>query len=72
MKAVVSLLSIPEVSYLIILKTVVGIPIGVFHSMFSIVSIERFGLTPQTNGYLLTYTGILTAVSRWMEGWTDG
>lgn len=62
MKAVVSLLSIPEVSYLIILKTVVGIPVGVFHSMFSIVSIERFGLTPQTNGYLLTYTGILTAI----------
>ena len=62
-KAITSLLSVPVVLYLIILKTVVGIPAGVFHSMFSVVNIEKFDLTPEVNGYLLTYIGVLTAVS---------
>ena len=62
-KAILSLLAIPEVFYLIILKVVVAIPVGVFHSMFSFVNIDKFGLTAETNGYLLTYIGILTAVS---------
>ena len=63
LKAIASLLAIPEVCYVVVVKTIVGIPAGVFHSMFSIVNVERFELTPQTNGYLLTYIGILTAVS---------
>ena len=62
-KAILSLLAIPEVFYLIILKVVVVIPVGVFHAMFSFVNIDKFGLTAETNGYLLTYIGILTAVS---------
>ncbi len=61
-KAIVSLLAIPEVFYLIVLKLFVAIPVGVFHAMFPIVNIEKFDLTPQTNGYLLTYIGVLTAV----------
>ena len=62
-KAILALLSIPEVFYLITVKTLVGIPAGVFHSMFSVVNMERYSLTPEMNGYLLTFVGILTAVS---------
>ena len=48
--------------YIIILRIVVGIPTGVFHSMFTIVNMERFELTPESNGRLLSYIGILTMV----------
>ena len=61
--AIYSLLLIPEVFYIVMVKTVVGVPAGVFHSMFTVVNMERFELTPRTNGYLLTYIGIITAVS---------
>ena len=68
-KAIVSLLTTPEVLYVIILKISVEIPGVTFLSMFSIVNIEKFGLTPETNGYLLTYIGILTVVSECVNGW---
>ena len=57
-----SLLRIPAVFFIVVLKTVVGIPAGVFHSMFSMVNLERFQLTPESNGRLLSYVGILTMV----------
>ena len=63
-KAILSLLTIPEVLYLIILKLVVAIPVGVFRVMFSYINIDKFGLTARTNGYLLTYTGIISAVRK--------
>ena len=62
-QAVLTLLKIPMVRYIIILKIVVGIPVGVFHSMFTIVNIEKFGLTAESNGHLLSYVGIITMVS---------
>ena len=62
-KAILSLMRIPAVALIITLKTVVGIPAGVWHSMFAMVNIERLGLTPQTNGYIMSYVGILTIVS---------
>ncbi len=40
----------------------VGIPAGVFHSMFSMVNLEKFDLTPESNGRLLSYIGVLTMV----------
>ena len=49
--------------YLISVKILIGIPAGVFHSMFSVVNMERYSLTPEMNGYLLTFVGVLTAVS---------
>lgn len=61
--AILSLLAIPEVFYLVMIKLVVGVPVGVFRVMFSFVIIDKFSLTTTTNGYLLTYTGILSAVS---------
>ena len=60
--AILSLLRIPAVFFIVMLKTVVGIPAGVFHSMFAMVNMERFQLTPETNGQLLSYVGILTMV----------
>lgn len=63
MQAVLSLLRIPGVLMIVLLKTVVGIPAGVFHSMFSMVNMERYQLTPELNGQLLSYVGILTMVS---------
>ncbi len=61
--AILALLKIPAVFFIVMLKTVVGIPAGVFHSMFSMVNMERFQLTPESNGYLLSYVGILTMVA---------
>lgn len=49
-------------AYVVVLKTVMGIPAGVFQSMFTIVNIERLELTPETNGQLLSYLGFLTMV----------
>ena len=49
--------------FVIIVKTVVGIPAGVFHSMFAMVNMERFELTPESNGRLLSYVGVITMVS---------
>ena len=66
-RAILSLLSIPAVAYVVALKTVMGIPAGVFHSMFSVVNIERLGLTPETNGQLLSYIGFITMVSRGLK-----
>lgn len=67
--AILSLLKIPEVFFIVALKTVVGIPAGIFHSMFSMVNMERFQLTPQSNGQLLSYVGVLTMV---MQGFGVG
>ena len=63
-QAILALLKIPMVRYIVILKVVVGIPVGVFHSMFAMVNIDKFGLTAETNGHLLSYVGIVTMVSR--------
>ena len=61
--AILSLLRIPAVALIITLKTVVGIPAGVWHSMFAMVNIERLGLSPVTNGYIMSYVGVITIVS---------
>ena len=39
-------------------------PIGVFQSMFSVVALETFHLPAEQNGYLLSYVGVLTMVSK--------
>lgn len=63
LQAILSLLSIPAVFFVVAVKTVVGIPAGVFHSMFAMVNMERFDLTPESNGRLLSYVGIITMVN---------
>lgn len=69
LRAIMALLAIPMVLYVLVLKTVVGVPAGIFHSMFTIINIERFQLTPETNGRLLSYVGILTMI---MQGFGVG
>ncbi|CAI7998457.1 Solute carrier family 22 member 18 [Geodia barretti] len=68
-KAILSLLSIPAVAYVIGLKTVMGVPAGVFQAMFTVVNIERLELTPETNGQLLSYIGFVTMI---MQGFVVG
>lgn len=63
LEAILSLLRIPGVLFLVLVKTIVGIPAGVFHSMFAMVNLERFQLTPESNGHLLSYVGVVTMVS---------
>lgn len=63
LSAILSLLSIPVVLNIVILKIVVGIPAGVFHAMFSMVNMEKFELTPESNGRLLSCVGIVIVVS---------
>ncbi len=43
-------------------KSAVGVPAGVFHAMFTMINLERFELTPESNGQLLSYIGVLTMV----------
>ena len=61
-KAIFSLLKIPAVAIIIVLKTVTGIPVGVWHSMFTLVNVEKFGIDAQTNGYIMSYVGVVTIV----------
>lgn len=68
-QAIFELLRIPGVLQLIVLKTLVGIPAGVYHSMFTMVNMDRFQLTPETNGRLLSFVGVLTIV---MQGFGAG
>jgi OCT family organic cation transporter-like MFS transporter 18 len=60
LKAILSLLRVPAVTLVITLRLIVGIPAGVWQSMFAIVNIDKFGLTPQQNGYFMSYIGVLT------------
>ena len=53
----------PTVLHLMILKGVSGLPIGILHSMFTLIMIDHFHLTPDLNGYVLSYIGVVSMVS---------
>ena len=53
----------PQARYLLIMKTVSGLPIGVLHGMFGMIAIHYFELSAEVNGYVLSYIGILSMVS---------
>jgi len=61
-KEILSLLLIPEAGTLLLIKTVCGIPIGIFQSMFSVIAMEQFQLPADQNGLLLSYIGALSMV----------
>jgi OCT family organic cation transporter-like MFS transporter 18 len=63
------LLSYPEIPFLLLVRIVTGLPLGVFNSMFSVVSIERFNVNPREGGYVLSYVGMLSLV---MQGFGVG
>ena len=41
-----------------------ALPLGIFQSMFSVVVIENFKLSPDQNGYLMSYVGFIIMVSQ--------
>lgn len=53
----------PIARSLLVIKTISGIPIGVLHSMFSILALNHFGLSAEMNGYVLSYVGLMSIVS---------
>lgn len=48
---------------IMLVKLVSGLPIGVFHSMFSLIMMEHFTLSADLNGYVLSFIGVITMVS---------
>uniref|UniRef100_A0A3Q3W2D4 Organic cation transporter-like protein 2 n=1 Tax=Mola mola TaxID=94237 RepID=A0A3Q3W2D4_MOLML len=56
------LMEFPGVTRTFIVKTVAGLPSGIFQVMFSIIAMEFLKLQPEENGYLMAYLGILQMV----------
>lgn len=52
-----------QVRNIMLVKLVSGLPIGVFHSMFSLIMMEHFTLSADLNGYVLSFIGVVTMVS---------
>ena len=67
--AITKLKNNPRVPFLLFVRIVTGIPLGVIQSMFSLISIETFGADPKTSGYVLSYIGLLSLV---MQGFGVG
>jgi len=65
LKKIFSLILLPKASSLLLVKTVVGIPVGIMQSMFSLIAMEQFKLPADQNGMLLSYIG---ALSMFMQG----
>ncbi|KAM4723207.1 solute carrier family 22 member 18 [Rhinophrynus dorsalis] len=58
----VRLLHFPDVMSVFLIKVLSGFPIGLFMIMFSVISVDFFGLNAATAGYLMSYFGILQLV----------
>lgn len=56
------LMKFPGVAQTFIVKIVAGLPSGIFQVMFSIIALEFFKLTPEQNGYLMAYFGIVQMI----------
>ncbi|CAK8680399.1 solute carrier family 22 member 18-like [Clavelina lepadiformis] len=54
----------PVARYLLFIKTVSGLPIGVLHSMFSMVALNHFKLSAAVNGYVLSYIGVVSMITQ--------
>ncbi|CAH1247962.1 SLC22A18 [Branchiostoma lanceolatum] len=61
-KAIAKLLTIPVAAYLLLVRTIVGTPLGIFQSMFSVIAMDRFNIGPEENGYLMSYIGMSNMV----------
>ncbi|XP_033010226.1 solute carrier family 22 member 18 [Lacerta agilis] len=62
LKETVRLMKLPGVMDVFLIKVLSGLPSGVFLIMFSIVSIDFFGLEAAASGYVMAYCGILQMV----------
>ncbi|XP_072448168.1 solute carrier family 22 member 18 [Chiloscyllium punctatum] len=69
-KEILRLLSIPGAASVLAIKTITGLPMGVFQSMFSVVAMDYFKLQAEHNGYLMAYIGVLQMVMQGLVvGW---
>ncbi|NWR90933.1 S22AI protein, partial [Furnarius figulus] len=56
------LMKFPGVMEVFIVKVFAGLPIGLFMIMFSIISMDFFGLEAVESGYLMSYIGVLQMI----------
>ncbi|KAM6274564.1 solute carrier family 22 member 18 [Porphyrio hochstetteri] len=61
-REILRLMKFPGVMEVFIVKVFAGLPIGLFLIMFSIISMDFFGLEAVESGYLMSYFGILQMV----------
>jgi len=59
----------PQIAILLLLRFVSGVPLGVFQSMFSVASVETFGIDASQSGFVLSYVGLLSLA---MQGFGVG
>ncbi|NWI56893.1 S22AI protein, partial [Calyptomena viridis] len=62
-REILRLMKFPGVTEVFIVKVFAGLPIGLFMIMFSIISMDFFGLEAVESGYLMSYFGVLQMVS---------
>ncbi|NXV98934.1 S22AI protein, partial [Fregetta grallaria] len=61
-REILCLMKFPGVMEVFIVKVFAGLPIGLFLIMFSIISMDFFGLEAVESGYLMSYFGVLQMV----------
>ncbi|NXY34187.1 S22AI protein, partial [Pomatorhinus ruficollis] len=61
-REILRLMKFPGVMEVFIIKVFAGLPIGLFMIMFSIISMDFFGLEAVESGYLMSYIGVLQMV----------
>ncbi|NWX34275.1 S22AI protein, partial [Notiomystis cincta] len=61
-REILRLMKFPGVMEIFIVKVFSGLPIGLFMIMFSIISMDFFGLEAVESGYLMSYFGVLQMV----------
>ncbi|KAK2519730.1 solute carrier family 22 member 18 isoform X1 [Columba livia] len=61
-RQILHLMKFPGVMEVFIIKVFAGLPIGLFLIMFSIISMDFFGLEAVESGYLMSYFGVLQMV----------
>ncbi|XP_034626143.1 solute carrier family 22 member 18 isoform X5 [Trachemys scripta elegans] len=59
LKEILRLLKLPGVKEVFLIKVLSGLPTGLFLVMFSIISMNFFGLEAAQTGYLMSYFGVL-------------
>ncbi|XP_013813408.1 solute carrier family 22 member 18 isoform X2 [Apteryx mantelli] len=62
LREILRLMKFPGVMEVFIIKVFAGLPIGLFLIMFSIISMDFFGLEAVQSGYLMSYFGVLQMV----------
>ena len=57
-----ALMLTPGVGFLYLIKLITLLPFGIFQSMFALVVVNTFGLTPAQHGMFMSYIGALVMV----------